>query len=279
MIGIGCEMVKHLKTVAILQARMNSSRLPGKVMLDIAGQPMLAHVVARLGRASSLDGVLVATTVDASDDVLAEYCQENGIAIVRGSQFDVLDRYYQAASQAGADIVVRITADCPVIDPQLVNQALDEFVRTGVDFAANRLPPPFTRTFPIGLDIEICTFQALSRAWKEATQPYQREHVMPYLYEQVDLEVKTPEMSIGLSGQGFKVLLLNHAPDLGALRWTVDTAEDLEFMREVFSRFDRRNDFSWLELLKLVQEHPELSVINAGVKHKNLHEVDERSSK
>jgi len=265
-----------MKTIAIIQARLGSSRLQGKVLLDIAGQPMLSRVVARLRRSALLDGLVVATTVDASDDPLAEFCRERGYDCLRGSQFDVLDRYYQAAKKLQAGTVVRITADCPAIDPLLVDQALQEFARSGVDFAANRLPPPFGRTFPIGLDIEICSFNALERAWQEADQPYQREHVMPYFYEDATFEIISPTLSRATTGRGFKVLLLNHVPDYGTLRWTVDTPADLEFMQQVYAHFGGGDDFSWLDVLSLVQESPELASLNAGEKHKTLHEVDER---
>jgi len=272
-------MVKSQRTIAILQARMGSSRLPGKVLLDIAGQPMLARVVQRVRHAHLLDEVVVATTQDSSDDPLADYCRKQNIPCMRGSQFDVLDRFHQAAQQQKADIVVRITADCPVIDPLLIDEAMLIFKGSLVDFAANRLPPPYTRSYPIGLDIEICTFNALQRAWQEADQPYQREHVMPYLYEEVELDVKSPTRSEGSSRHGFKVLQLNHVPDLGSLRWTVDTAADLEFICQVFAHFEGRDDFSWLEMLALVQTHPELSRLNDEVRHKSLHEVDERGNK
>jgi spore coat polysaccharide biosynthesis protein SpsF len=265
-----------MKTIAIIQARVNSSRLPGKVLLDIGGQPMLRRVVERVRRSSRLNGLVVATTLDGSDDPLVSFCQGHGYDCVRGSQFDVLDRYYQAACLLSAEIIVRITADCPVIDPGLIDETLAEFLRSGVDFAANRLPPPFGRTFPIGLDIEVCSFACLERAWKEATQPHQREHVMPYLYEDAILEVCSPTLSKGTTGRGFKVLMLNHVPDYGDLRWTVDTSEDLDFMRQVYTAFNGREDFSWQDLLNLVQERPELTRINAGVKHKSLREIDER---
>ena len=268
-----------MKTIAIIQARMNSSRLTGKVLLDIAGRPMLARVVERVQRSRSLDGLVVATTLDISDDPLVSYCQSNGYEYMRGSQFDVLDRFYQAATRLRADTVVRITADCPVIDPALIDLCLHEFTECEVDFAANRLPPPFGRTYPIGLDIEICTYRALSRAWFESTQPHHREHVMPYLYEDATLTACSPTRSRGSTSRGFKVLLLNHVPDYGSLRWTVDTAEDLEFIRQVYAGFHGRDDFSWLEVLDLVQKNPEWSSINASVRHKDMHEVDERGIK
>lgn len=255
---------------------MGSSRLPGKVLLDIGGQPMLTRVVERVRGSAVLDDLLVATTLEASDDPLAAFCRESGYECFRGSQFDVLDRYYQAAKEKQAGIVVRITADCPLIDAGLIDQTLQEFTEASVDFAANRLPPPFGRSFPIGLDIEICSFNALERAWQEADQPHQREHVMPYFYEDATLEMISPTRSRATTGRGFKVLLLNHVPDYGNLRWTVDTPPDLDFMRQVVAHFEGRADFSWLEVLRLVQAHPELARINAGEKHKSLREIDER---
>ncbi len=275
------------KVVAIIQARMASSRLPGKVLLDIAGEPMLERVVKRTSRASRVDAVLVATTTDPSDDAVATFCEAEGIASTRGSQFDVLDRYYQAARQVNADIVVRVTADCPAIDPDLVDDAvntlLGEFIgpecAPRFDFVANRLPPPFSRTYPIGLDVEVCTFAALERAWRDGHEPIHREHVMPYLYQGVTLLPVNPQLSTGTSPRGFRVGLLNHVPDYGSYRWTVDTPEDLEFMRQICARFDGRDDFSWQELLHLVQREPALAAINSAVPHKTLNDVDDRAAK
>jgi len=274
------------KIVAIIQGRMSSSRLPGKILADIAGQPMLTRVFTRTSRAQTLDEVIFATTTDASDDPAAEYCDFSGIPYTRGSLFDVLDRYYQTALQAKADVVVRITADCPVIDPDLI----DDVVKTVVsdqssvnsgrfDFAANRLPPPWGRTYPIGLDAEVCTFAALERAWKKAKKPQHREHVMPYFYEGVKLITDNRSLSTGISSRGFNIALLHHTTDFGDYRWTVDTSEDLEFMREVYSRFNGRDDFTWKEILDLVHNEPKLMEINAGVQHKTLKDIDKRALK
>jgi spore coat polysaccharide biosynthesis protein SpsF len=263
-----------MRTVAIVQARMNATRLPGKVLLDIAGQPMLVRVVERARRAVFLDDILVATTTDHADDAIETLCQERSYSYFRGSRQDVLDRYYQAACQAQAQVVVRLTADCPLIDPGIIDSVLKEFFgRTpsqlvGIedlpfDFAANRLPPPWKRTYPIGLDVEVCSIQALARAWREADQPHQREHVMPYLYEQ--------------EGR-FRVLVIDHDPDYGSLRWTVDTPEDLALVREVYAHFQGRDDFSWLQVLELFEQHPDLALINAGVRPKSVQEVDARQA-
>ena len=251
---------------------MSSSRLPGKVLLDIAGEPMLARVVARTSRAASVEQVLVATTTDASDEPVAAYCHSMGIPYIRGSLQDVLDRYYQAASQTEADVIVRITGDCPVIDPGLVDDCVNALLEGSYDFTCNRLPPPFTRTYPIGLDTEVCTFGALEKAWNEATETFHREHVMPYLYEGVELSAISDDVSAGVSQRGFKIAQLHHDPDYGQMRWTVDTPEDLEFMRQIYSRLDGRNDFPWQEVLDLVQREPELTAINSNVRHKTLYD-------
>ncbi len=274
------------RVVAIIQGRMSSSRLPGKILADIAGQPMLQRVFIRTSRAATVTETIFATTTEPTDDPVAEYCDFSGIPFTRGSLFDVLDRYYQAAKQAKADVVVRITADCPVIDPVLI----DDVVKTVIsnqssvisgqfDFAANRLPPPWCRTYPIGLDTEVCTFAALERAWKEAKEPQQREHVMPYFYEGVKLITENRTLQTGVSPRGFNIALLHHTTDFGDYRWTVDTPEDLEFMRQIYARFGDRDDFTWKEVLDLVHDEPGLMEINAGVKHKTLKDIDKRALK
>lgn len=250
-----------VRSVAIIQARMASSRLPGKVLLDIGGEPMLVRVVERTRRAKTVQAVGVATTTDASDDPIEALCRARGYPFSRGSQFDVLDRYYQAARQMEADVIVRITADCPVIDPDVIDATVTAFLRAGVDFAANRLPPPWKRTYPVGLDTEVVSFPALERAWKEAAEPHEREHVMPYFYDQ--------------EGR-FSIQVLDHEPDYGAYRWTVDTPQDLELLRQIYAHFSGRDDFTWLEVLALVQDQPGLGQINAGVRAKQGFEVDER---
>jgi spore coat polysaccharide biosynthesis protein SpsF len=278
------------RIIAIVQARMNSSRLPGKVLLDIGSEPMLGRVVERTSQSSLVEHVLVATTTDPTDDALYSYCSSHSLPCWRGSQYDVLDRYYQAARASKAGIVVRITADCPLIDPELVDRTIQTLLgdagsrapgsaglHTDFDFSSNRLPPPWRRTFPIGLDTEVCTFTVLQRAWREASEPAEREHVMPYMYEGVQLEPAGNQVSTGESPRGFRVALLDSAKDYGSHRWTVDTAEDLEFVRQVYDHFGSRQDFSWKEVLALVESRPALMQINANVKHKSVRDVDERA--
>ncbi len=262
---------------------MGSSRLPGKVLLKIGDKPMLAHVVDRTRMATSVDQVIVATTRDSADDPVADLCTARGYACYRGSLHDVLDRYYQAASIYPCDVVVRITADCPLIDPQLIDKAVNALLgsvsedqnlivseveassrtdaRFPYDFVANRLPPPWGRTYPIGLDVEVCTLAAMKRSWHEASLPHEREHVMPYLYDQ--------------PGR-FRFMLLNYKQDYGDLRWTVDTPEDLAMVRQLYSFLNNKTGFSWLDVLHIFLEHDELQQINATVNHKDYRAVDER---
>ena len=240
---------------------MASSRLPGKVLALIGERPMLSWVVERTRRARRVDTVVVATTTTESDDPVEDYCRSADYPVFRGSPLDVLDRFYQAALKYEAQVVVRLTADCPLIDPDEIDRVVDVFLEQKVDFAANRLPPPWKRTFPIGLDTEVCSFAALERAWKEADQLHDREHVMPYLYE--------------IEGR-FKVRVVEHEPGYGHMRWTVDAPPDLELMQRVAAFFDGRDDFTWYEVLALFEQYPELAQINAGVAHKRGDDVDER---
>jgi spore coat polysaccharide biosynthesis protein SpsF len=274
------------RVIAIIQGRMSSSRLPGKILADIAGQPMLQRVFMRTSRSASVSQTIFATTTDPTDDPVAEYCDFSGIPFTRGSLYDVLDRYYQTAKQAQADVVVRITADCPVIDPALIDNVVNIVIseQSSVngetfDFVCNRLPPPYHRTYPIGLDIEACTFKALEQVWKKAKEPQHREHVMPYFYEGVKLITDNRLLHTGTSSRGYNIALLQHTTDFGDYRWTVDTPEDLEFMRQVYSRFDGRDDFLWKEVLDLVHDNPELMKINSGVQHKTLKDIDKRALK
>ena len=266
------------KVVAIIQGRMSSSRLPAKILADIEGQPMLQRVFIRTSRAATVTETIFATTIDPSDDPVAEYCDFSGIPFTRGSLYDVLDRYYQTAKQAKADVVVRVTADCPVIDPSLIDDVVNTLLDDEYDFVCNRLPPPWPRTYPIGLDVEACTFAVLEQEWKEAKEPQHREHVMPYFYEEVKLSAVSHQRSEGVSPRGFRIALLNHITDFGDYRWTVDTPEDLEFIRQVYGHFNGRDDFTWKEVLVLVHNEPELMQINANVRHKTLKDIDTRAT-
>ena len=250
-----------MKIVAIIQARMGSTRLPGKVLKVVAGRTILDRMVERVQKAKRVDETIVATTIDASDEAIVDSCNKAGIACYRGSLQDVLDRYYQAAVLHKADIVVRLTGDCPLIDPDLIDAVVDALENEKADFACNRLPPPLMRTYPIGLDVEACTFAALKRAWSEATEKHEREHVLPYLYD--------------VPGR-FKVVQLNHKEDLGKMRWTLDTPEDLVLLEQVYARFGGRNDFSWLDVLELFTNEPQLAEVNSQVHHKSYLDFEKK---
>ncbi len=256
--------MEKIGTVAcIIQARMGSSRLPGKVLKNICEYPMLHWVVNRAAKAKLIDKLIVATSLNNSDDPIVEWCSEHDFECFRGNAYDVLDRYYQTARSYQADVIVRLTADCPLIDPALVDEVITVFFNKGVDFAANRLPPPYKRTYPIGLDIEVASFSALEKAWHHAKLSFEREHVMPYLYSVKDR---------------FTTFILDAEKNFGDRRWTVDTPEDLEFIRALFDKLNCRINFSWREVLQILEENPELEKINADIAHKSFKDVDSRST-
>lgn len=240
------------KVVAIIQARMGSTRLPGKVLLDLAGEPMLARVVNRSRRAKTLQETVVATTMKPEDEAIVELCAERGWPYFRGSEDDVLDRYYRAAMQYQADVVVRITSDCPLIEPEIVDWVVQEFLEEKpLDYASNVLPP---RTFPRGLDVEVMAFDALECAWREDNYPAWREHVTPYVYRH--------------PGRFALRAVVNNV-DLSSMRWTVDTPDDLTFARCIYDYFGH-DRFSWWEVLAVLEHHPEWLEINQQVVQKEM---------
>ncbi len=232
--------------LAIVQARMSSTRLPGKVLKPLAGKPMLARQLERIARARLVDKLVVATSAEASDDPIAVVCAGLGIACFRGSLADVLGRFIGAAEAFGPpQHIVRLTGDCPLTDPAIVDAAIALHLANGVDYTSNGVQ----RTYPDGLDVEVMTFVALARAACEASEPFEREHVTPRLYRRTDLFSQQP--------------LLNPV-DLAELRWTVDNAKDFEFAEKVFQELLPLNpDFGWREVLALVQEKPEIAAINS----------------
>lgn len=234
---------------------MRSERLPGKVMLDIAGQPMLERVVRRLGRARALDTIVVATSTHSLDDVVADAAASLGLGVTRGSEEDVLGRFHQAAREFDADVCVRVSADSPLIDPDVCDLAVEAFHRAGppVDYASNKLDP----SFPLGLDVEVFSREALDRAARDASELFERSHVTVYMYQHPEL---------------FSLLPVTTGRNLHSWRWTVDTAEDMAFVREVFSRLDGRNDFSWLDVVRLIEAEPGLAAINSGIVPRMLEE-------
>ncbi len=241
------------RVVAIIQARMGSTRLPGKVLMDLVGEPMLARVISRSWRATMLEEVVVATTTKPADEAIVELCAARGWPCFRGSEDDVLDRYYRAAAAYRADVVVRVTADCPLIEPEVIDRVVGEFLgrQPEVDYACNFLP---RRTFPQGLDTEVVRFDVLERAWRADLDPAWREHVTPYIWRNPGL---------------FHVHGVVNERDYSHMRWTVDTPEDMAFVRCIYDHFgyDR---FSWREVLAVLDEHPEWLAINQHVAQKEV---------
>lgn len=233
--------------VAIVQARMGSSRLPGKAMSDLRGRPLLARVIERAKRIRGVDRVIVATTADPCDGVLLRLAQDCGVEGFAGAADDVLDRYYQAAQRWDASVVVRLTGDCPLLDPEVSGRVVGEFLQGRFDYVSNVHPP----TFPDGLDTEVVSFPALERAWREAVLPSEREHVTPFIWKR---------------GDQFRLGNVDHGCDLSAHRWTVDQEEDLAFVRAVYDRLSHAGPvFGMDEVLALVTREPQLAALNRGL--------------
>lgn len=243
-----------MNVVAIVQAHMGSTRLPGKVLRDIGGQTMLAWVVRRSQRASLLNEVTVACSTLPDDDAIVEECSRLGVRCYRGSDGDVLDRFHGAALAFGADSVVRITSDCPLIEPEVVDKVIAVFLRSGADYASNTID----RSYPRGLDTEAFKKSCLDRAWSEAHEPHQRAHVTPYFYEMPEL---------------FKNVQVRGEVDISHLRWTVDTKEDYDFVSAIYSHLSNQEDFTWRDVLALIHARPNLGIINQHVQHKTLREL------
>jgi glutamate-1-semialdehyde 2,1-aminomutase len=231
-----------VKAAAIVQARMGSTRFPGKVMQPILGTPLIELLLERLRAAKELSQIILATSDDPANAALAAHVEKLGFTVYRGSEQDVLDRYYEAAKLSDAQILVRITGDCPLVDPALVDSVITAFRSAGVDYACNTEP----QTYPDGLDIEVFSTTALRTAWQEARRQREREHVTPYMRE---------------SGR-FRTLKLPYRENLSAARWTVDEPEDFEVIKAVFEHFQPRRDFGWQEVLQLLRSRPELFAAN-----------------
>jgi spore coat polysaccharide biosynthesis protein SpsF len=238
-----------VKVVAIIQARMGSTRLPGKVLKDLCGETVLARVVNRTRRATLLNEVVVATSVQPADDAIVRECGRLSVACFRGDEADVLDRYYRAAEKFSAGAIVRITSDCPLIDPEVSDKTIRAFLERHPDYASNVLE----RKYPRGLDTEVMTFAALESARREARDPYQREHVTPFLYQH-------PER--------FRLVSVTGDRDYSHYRWTLDTLEDLEFLRAVYARRAEASDPAWQDVLRILEGEPDLAAINQHVKQK-----------
>jgi spore coat polysaccharide biosynthesis protein SpsF len=227
----------------IIQARMGSTRLPGKVLKLIGGRPMLAIQVERAKQAKLADRVIVATSISAQDDQIAEFCRKIGVDCFRGAEDDVLTRYYECARQYRADVVVRLTADCPLIDPAVIDSVIQLYLDEKVDYAANAVPPE-TSMFPDGSDVEVFSWQALARACQEAQDPHDREHVTFYFWKY---------------DNGFTLAQMKQVKNWSKYRFTVDYPEDYEVVGEIIKELNDRGQFGHLaEIIDILDSNPEL---------------------
>lgn len=235
-----------MKVIAVIQARTGSTRLPGKVLLPLAGKSVLEHVVRRVERCTTVNLVVVATTIEKPDDKIESWCNENNVVCFRGSVDDVLDRYYQAAKNLSADVIVRVTADCPLIDPKIIDEVLTAFNFESYDLFS------LSGEFPDGLDCQVFSMAALERAWCEAVLRSDREHVGAYI-ERTRRDL-------------FRVGGLKKFKGFAHYRWTLDEPQDYEFLQKIFSRLGEINsDFDTSDVLSLLAREPQLMEINSGI--------------
>jgi glutamate-1-semialdehyde 2,1-aminomutase len=231
-----------MRILAIVQARMGSTRFPNKVMQRVRDVPLIELLLGRLAQSSEISQIIVATSEDGRNDPLVAHVQGLGFGVFRGSESDVLDRYYQAARSYRPDAVVRVTGDCPLIDWRVVDAVIGQFKRGDADYVSNVDPP----TYPDGLDTEVFSFESLEEAWQCASRPVEREHVTPYIRE---------------SGR-FRVRNVRNGTDMSGQRWTVDEPADFAVIERIFEHFHPRRDFSWLEVAALQRTHPDIFIAN-----------------
>ncbi len=234
-----------MNVVIIVQARLGSTRLPNKILRKLNGDSVLEFLIKRLGRCKKASRIVIATTTKPADGLLIEYAKKLSVAYYRGSEDDVLDRTYHAAKQEKAGVVVRVTSDCPLNDPKLIDSMIEEFLGSGLDYLCNRKPP----TYPDGYDTEVFTFAALEKAWKEAKFKFEREHVTPYISEHEDI---------------FKVKSIFYPKDCSHYRLTVDYEEDFELVKKVYGALYPKNpDFTLEDVIAYLDARPELVAINS----------------
>lgn len=250
------------EVVAIIQARIGSTRLPGKVLKVVAGKPMLWHMVNRLRFSNKVNRIGLVTPNSASNDVLEHFAHELGLLCFRGHEDNVLSMYYGAAVEFGAQVIVRLTADCPLIDPRVTDSVIEAHLNSGADYTAGGMlvGDHIKHSFPLGLDTEVFNFRALERTYREANQIYEYEHVTPYIYQHPEL---------------FKLKFIGAVGKLRRpeLRLTVDEENDLKLIREIFNRLYQEGQIFYTEdVIDLLDNHPELIAINTHVKQKKLGE-------
>ena len=224
--------------IAIIQARMGSTRLPNKSLMDLDGKTALEFMIDRVRKSDLIDDIVIATAVNQEDDVIADLCINNQINCYRGSENDVLDRFYQSAKKYEATIVVRLTSDCPLIDPDLIDETINLFIKKKVDYASNAVPPE-KKKYPDGSDVEVFSFDALKRSWVETKDLKDREHVTFYIWKR---------------NKNFTTALLDNEHDWGKYRITVDYIEDLELVREIVKKLNDNNlDGTTKEIIEIIE--------------------------
>ncbi|HIH22417.1 TPA: NTP transferase domain-containing protein [Candidatus Micrarchaeota archaeon] len=260
----------EMTIIAILQARLGSTRLPGKSMAELNGKPLLWHVIQRLKKSKTINKIVVATTTNEADNKIAQFAKSEGVGYFQGSENDVLDRYYQAAKANGTetgDVIVRVTADCPLLDPEVVDKVVGTFVKSNgkYDYVCNTQPP----TYPDGLDTEVFSFATLERAWKEAKLQSEREHVTPYIWKQPD---KFHIFNVTNEEGG----------DLSEMRWTVDEPQDLEFVRAIYGLLGdkgRTHSFTRKDVFEAIERNKKVIEINKGFGRNEGYEKSMREDK
>lgn len=245
-----------MKTGVIVQTRMGSSRLPGKVMINICGKPVIEHVIDRLKMSNTLDDIIIATTTSMKDKVIVEQAQKNGVKWFCGSEEDVLSRYYYAAKENNLNTIVRITSDCPLIDPIILDKIVEFYNKNDYLLVTNAGNLLEHRTYPRGLDVEVFSFDTIEQAFNFAKKTYQREHVTPYIYETY----------------GDKIYYYKNDINFSQYRWTLDTEEDLELISIIYNNFynEYGQNFGFKEVLKFIQTNPQLSKINEHIEQKKI---------
>lgn len=243
-----------MKTVAIIQARMGSTRLPGKVLMKLQGRTVLDHVITRVKQAKLIDEIIVATTTLSEDDVLSEEAKRYGVRVFRGSSDNVLSRYYEAATEAEADVVIRITSDCPLIDPVIIDEVIDFHKKNNYSIVTNAGNVLKQRTYPRGMDVEVFSYKNLELANLNASKTYHFEHVTPYIYESLN-----------------NTFYFSNNIDYSKYRLTLDTFEDFELLTQVYKHLYRKqHDFYLNEIIELLTLRPELNELNNHVEQKKL---------
>lgn len=243
-----------MKIGAIIQARMGSTRLSGKVMKDIKGKTVLEHVIERVKQSKLIDEIIIATTVQEKDNAIEKETVKCGVKVFRGSEDDVLSRYYYAARENELDVVIRITSDCPLIDPFVIDKIISSYLNGDYDIVTNASPDVSQRTFPRGLDTEVLSYDILEKAFRNAKETYQREHVTPYIYE-----------------NSKKISFYKNDVNYSKYRWTLDTKEDFELIRKVYDHlYKEKHNFYLEEIIELFNQEPDLYLINAHIEQKKL---------